>query len=132
MKQIVYGSVAESRFRTALLLVFALLALFVASVGLYGVMSYSVSERTREFGVRMAIGASRGAIVQLVLVRAAKLVAIRVCAGLAGALLLARLIASLLYGITPFDMLTLASVSILLSTVALAASCGPALRGAKR
>jgi putative ABC transport system permease protein len=111
MKQIVYGSVAESRFRTALLVVFALLALFVASVGLYGVMSYSVSQRTREFGVRMAIGASRGAIVQLVLVRAAKLVAIGISAGLAGAFLLVRLIASLLYGITPFDMLTLVSVT---------------------
>jgi putative ABC transport system permease protein len=130
MKQIVYGSVAESRFRTALLVIFALLALFVAAVGLYGVVSYSVSQRTCEFGIRMAISASRSAIVQLVLVRAAKLVAIGICAGLAGALLLARLIASLLYGITPFDIFTLASVSILLATVALAASCAPALRGA--
>jgi len=94
-------------------------------------MSYSVSQRTREFGIRMAIGGSRGAVVQLVLVRAARLAAIGICAGLAGALLLARLIASLLYGITPFDPLTLASVSILLASVALAASCGPAVRGAK-
>jgi len=67
---------------------------------------------------------------QLVLVRAAKLVAIAICAGLAGALLLARQITSLVYGITPFDILTLASASILSATVALAASCAPAVRGA--
>lgn len=100
--------------------------------GISGVMSYSVSQRTREFGIRMAIGARRSAILRLVLVRAAKLVAIGVCAGLGGALLLARLIASLLYGITPVDVLTPASVSILLATVALAATCGPAVRGANR
>ena len=127
MEQIVC---AESRFRTGLPVVFALPALFVASLGLYGGMSDSVSQKTRESGIRMAIGGSRGAIVQLVLVRAAKLVAIGICAGLVGALLRARPIASLLYGITPFDILTLASGSLLLASVALAASCGPGVRGA--
>jgi putative ABC transport system permease protein len=130
MNQIVYGSVAQSRFRTAMVVMFALLALFVAAIGLYGVMSYSVSQRTREFGIRMAVGASRGAILRAVLAKAAKLVSIGICLGLAGAVLLARLIASLLYGVTPFDVFTLASVSILLAVVALVASYVPALRGA--
>jgi len=83
MKQIVSGSVGQSRFRTAVLLTFALLALFVASIGLYGVMSYLVSQRTREFGIRMAVGASRGAVLRLVIGEAAKLVGMGICLGLA-------------------------------------------------
>ncbi len=131
MKDIVYGSVSQSRFRTAMLVMFALLAVFVASVGLYGVLSYSVSQRTREFGIRMAIGASRGAILRSVLFKAAKLIAVGICLGLLGALLLTRLIASLLYGISPFDIFTLAGVSVLLATVGLLASYVPAMRGAR-
>lgn len=131
MKQIVSGSVAQSRFRTAVLLIFALLALFVASIGLYGVMSYLVSQRIREFGIRMAIGASHGAVLWLVLGQAVKLVSFGICLGLIGATLLARLIASLLYGVTPFDAPTLASVSVLLALVALASSYIPAQRAAK-
>jgi ABC-type antimicrobial peptide transport system permease subunit len=123
--------VAQSRFRTTVLILFALLALFVASIGLYGVMSYLVSQRTREFAIRMAVGASRRAVLQLVLGQAAKLVGIGICLGLAGAALLARLIASLLFGVTPFDSATLASVSVLLALVALAASYIPARRAAK-
>jgi putative ABC transport system permease protein len=130
MNQIVYGSVGQSRFRAAVLVMFAVLALFVAAIGLYGVMSYSVGQRTREFGIRMAVGASRGAILRAVLEQAAKLVGMGICLGLAGAMLLARLIASLLYGVTPFDLFTLASVSILLAVVALVASYVPARRGA--
>jgi putative ABC transport system permease protein len=130
MTQIVYGSVAQSRFRTAMSVMFALLALFVAAIGLYGVMSYSVSQRTREFGIRLALGASRGAILRAVLAKAVKLVSIGICLGLAGAVLLTRLIASLLYGVTPFDLFTLAIVSLLLAVVALVASYVPALRGA--
>src|SRR5271163_2565567 len=110
MKQIVYGSVGESRFRTAVLAMFAFLALFVASVGLYGAMSYAVTQRMREFGIRMAVGATRGAILRVVLGKAGKLVCIGVCLGVAGAVLFARVIASLLYGIKPFDAATLASV----------------------
>jgi putative ABC transport system permease protein len=130
MNQIVYGSVAQSRFRTAMLVMFALLALFVASIGLYGVMSYSVSQRTREFGIRMAVGASRGAILRVVLGKAAKLVSIGICLGSAGAVLLARLIASLLYGVSPFDVLNLGVVSMVLAIVALVASSVPAWRAA--
>jgi len=128
MTQIVYGSEGESRFRTAVLLLFAFLALFVASIGLYGVMSYSVTQRTREFGLRMAIGATRGAILRVVLAKAAKLVGIGICLGIIGAVLLARLIASLLYGVSPFDVATLGGVSVLLAAVALVASYVPARR----
>jgi putative ABC transport system permease protein len=130
MQEIVSGSVGQSRFRTLVLLMFALLALFVASIGLYGVMSHLVSQRTREFGIRMAVGASRGAVLQLVLGQAAKLVGIGICLGLLGATLLARLISSLLYGVTPFDAATLTSVSLLLAIVALVASYIPAHRAA--
>jgi putative ABC transport system permease protein len=131
MKQIVSVSVEQSRFRTAVLLIFALLALFVASIGLYGVMSYLVSRRIREFGIRMAVGATSGAVLRLVLGQAAKLVGIGICLGLCGATLLTRLIASLLYGTTPFDASTMASVSLLLAIVALLASYIPARRAAK-
>ena len=130
MKQIVFGSVGQSRFRTAVLLVFALLALLVASIGLYGVMSYVVSQRIREFGIRLAVGASRGAVLRLVLQQAAKLVSIGIGIGLVAAALLARPIGSLLYGVRPFDAATLATVSILLAVVALVASYLPAQRAA--
>jgi predicted permease len=130
MKQIVSVSVGEPRFRTVVLLMFAILALFVASIGLYGVMSYLMSQRTREFGIRVAVGASRGALLRLVLGQTAKLVSIGICLGLVGAMLLARSIASLLYGITPFDTATFASVSLLLAIVALLASYVPARRAA--
>ena len=94
-------------------------------------MSYAVSQRTREFGIRMAVGASRGAILRVVLGKAAKLVSIGICLGLVGAVLLARLIASLLYGVGPFDLATLVSVSILLATVAFLASFIPARRASQ-
>jgi len=93
-------------------------------------MSYLISQRTREFGIRVAVGASSGALLRLVLGQAAKLVGIGICLGLVGAMLLARSIASLLYGVTPFDAATLASVSLLLAAVALLASYIPARRAA--
>lgn len=131
MEQIVCGSVSESRFRTTAIAGFALLALAVACIGLYGVMSYLVSQRTREFGIRLAVGASRAAVLRMVLGQAARLTGIGICLGLAGATLLAHFIASLLYGITPFDVPTLASVSIVLAAVSLVASFLPAHRAAK-
>jgi putative ABC transport system permease protein len=131
MKQIVSTSVSQSRFRTAVLFVFALLALLVAAIGLYGVMSCLVGQRMPEFGVRMAVGASSGDILRLVLANAAKLVAIGTSIGLLSAALLARLISSLLYGVEPFDATTLAAVSLFLAIVALVASYIPAHRAAK-
>jgi putative ABC transport system permease protein len=81
MKQMVSGSVAQSRFRTAVMLIFALLALFVASIGLYGIMSYLMSQRTREFGIRVAVGASSGALLRLALGQASKPVSIGIVFG---------------------------------------------------
>ena len=121
---------SEARFRTAVISLFALLALFVAAIGVYGVMSYLVSQRTREFGIRMAVGATRGAVFALILRQGAKLAAIGVAIGLGAAALFGRLIASLLYGVKPLDAATLAGVSILLAAVALFASYVPARRAA--
>lgn len=130
MEQLVSTSVGQPRFRTAVLLTFAFLALFVASIGLYGVMSYFVTQRTREFGIRMAVGASREALLKVVLGEAAKLVVTGILLGLAGGALFARLIATLLFGVAPLDIPTLASVSVVLAIVAAVASYIPAQRAA--
>jgi putative ABC transport system permease protein len=130
MDQLVYGSVSEARFRTAVISLFALLALLVSSIGVYGVMSYLVSQRTREFGIRMAVGETRGAVFTLILRQGAKLAAIGVAIGLVAAALFGWLIASLLYGVKRLDAATLAGVSILLAAVALFASYVPARRAA--
>src|SRR5882724_2794034 len=130
MKQIVSASVGQSRFITVVLLLFAFLAVFLASIGLYGVMSYLITQRTREFGIRIALGASTGDVLRLVLGQASKLVIIGICLGLVGATIVARSIASLLYGITPFDTATFAGVSLLLGIVGLSASYIPARRAA--
>jgi putative ABC transport system permease protein len=131
MQQMVSASVSQSRFRTVVLFVFALLALFVAAIGLYGVMSYLVGQRMPEFGVRMAVGASSGAVLRLVLGNATKLVSIGIGIGLVSAALLTRFISSLLYGVAPFDAATLTGVSVFLAVVALLASYIPAHRAAK-
>jgi putative ABC transport system permease protein len=131
MQELVSNSAGQPRFRTAVILAFSLLALFVASIGLYGVMSYSVTERTQEFGIRIALGATRTAVMNLVVGQAARLVAIGITIGLAGAALLGPLIAKLLFAIQPTDALTLASVTVLLAIVAFAAVYVPARRAAK-
>jgi len=131
MQDLVSSSVGQPRFRTAVILTFSLLALFVASIGLYGVMSYVVSQRTQEFGIRMALGATRGAVMHLVLGQAAKLVGIGIAVGLTGAALLSQTIATLLYGVAPVDGVTLASITTLLALVGIAAVYVPARRAAK-
>jgi putative ABC transport system permease protein len=121
-------SVAEPRFRTLLLGIFAGLALILAAAGIYGVMSYSVAQRTREIGIRIAMGAGRRDVLGLVLGHSLKLTLIGIAIGLAASWGLTRLLASALYNVTPHDFFTLASVSILLSAVALLASYIPARR----
>src|SRR5436305_2306882 len=131
MEQLVSASVGQPRFRTALLAAFSLLALVIASIGIYGVMDYLVMQRTRELGIRLAVGATGGDVLRVVLGRAAMLIAVGLCLGLLGSVVLARLIARLLYGVTPLDPLTFAAVSLLLSAVALFASYIPARRASK-
>jgi len=131
MEQVVSGSVAQPRFRTAILAAFAVLALVMASIGIYGVMNYLVIQRTREFGIRLSVGATRADVLRLVLRRAAVLIGAGTCLGLAGSAVLVRLIAKLLFGTAPLDGFTFAAVPLLLAAVALAASYIPARRATR-
>jgi len=124
-------SVSQPRFNTTLLTVFAALALVLAAVGIYGVMAYAVSERTREMGLRMALGATGNSVRRLVLRNALALTAGGVALGVVASLALGRFIAGALYGVKPTDPLTLTVVSLLLVVVALAASYVPALRASR-
>jgi putative ABC transport system permease protein len=128
---VVSSSVGEPRFRVVLLGAFALLALMLASIGVYGVMSYLVAQRTREFGIRAALGATSHDLVRLVVKRSAALTAAGLAFGWPGAIGLARLVRGLLYGVTPHDLTTLVSVSLLLAASALFASYWPARRAAR-
>jgi len=131
MEQLVSASVGQPRFRTILLAAFSILALVIASVGIYGVMNYLVSQQIREFGIRLAIGATESDVLRLVLRRAAVLIAAGLGLGLLGSAMLARLITGLLYGVSALDPLTFVGVSLLLSAVALLASYIPARRATR-
>ncbi|MGD0010715.1 MAG: ABC transporter permease [Terriglobia bacterium] len=131
MEQIISHSLAERRFTMLLLIIFASTALVLAAVGIYGVMSYAVSRRTHELGVRLALGASRREILRLVVGEGMTLAAIGTAVGLTAALGLTRLMASLLYGVRPADPATLVAVSLLLAGIALLACYIPAWRATK-
>ena len=131
MDDVLSGSLAEPRVYTWLLGVFAALALALAAVGLYGVVSYTVTQRTHEIGVRMALGADRGGIVRLVLRRGLGLTLIGTGIGIAGALGMMQLLTKLMPSVRPTDPLTLSGASVLLIAVALAASFLPARRAAR-
>jgi putative ABC transport system permease protein len=123
-----HASVAEPRFRTMLLGLFSAIALLLAAIGIFGVISFSVSRRTREIGVRMALGATPASIRHLVLGESAKLVLFGLAAGIPAALILTHFLSALLFGITPTDPLTFIAVALLLMLVALAAAYLPARR----
>jgi predicted permease len=131
MDQIISRSLASRRFAMTLLAAFAAMALLLASIGIYGVMSYVTGQRTHEIGVRMALGAQRRDVLALVLSDAARMTFIGVPIGLLAAGLLASLIEDLLFGVSAIDPLTFAAVAILLSVVAFAACYIPAHRAAK-
>jgi ABC-type antimicrobial peptide transport system permease subunit len=111
--------------------VFGLVGLVLASVGIYGIVSYTVAQRTREIGVRMALGARRGDVLALILRRGLRLSLYGIALGLAGAFVATRLLGEMLYGLSATDPLTFAGVSLLLAAVALLASYVPARRAAR-
>jgi len=121
----------EKRLQAALIGGFGLLALALACLGLYGVLSFSVAERTREIGVRMALGANRSDVVRLIVRQGFRLIAIGIGLGLAGAFAATRVLQSLLYGVSATDAFTFTAVTLLLAAVALAACWIPARRAAK-
>jgi putative ABC transport system permease protein len=131
MPQLISRSVAPRRFSMLLLAVFATVALVLATVGIYGVMSYSVTQRTREIGIRMALGAERSDVLRLVLKGGIALALVGVGAGLVGAFLLTRWMTTLLFGVTPTDAATFLLVSIGLIAVAFVACLVPARRATK-
>jgi putative ABC transport system permease protein len=128
MDDVLSDSVAPRRFSAVLIAVFAALALLLAAVGIYGVMSYVVEQRTHEIGIRMALGARPRDVGSLLVNRGAKLAAIGLAIGLIGALALTRLLSSLLFGVKPTDPLTFTVIALLLATVAMLACYVPARR----
>ena len=131
MDQVLSASVNDWRFRTILLALFGGLALFIAAIGIYGVISYSVAQRTHEIGVRVALGAARRDVVSLIVRQGLRLALAGIAAGVLGAWGLTRFLASLLFGVKPADPLTFASVCLILSAAAALASYIPARRATK-
>ncbi len=128
LEDVVSISVARPRFTMSLLGMFAALALVLGAVGIYGVMSYGVAQRTQEIGIRMALGAGRPAVTRLVVGQGMVLTAIGVVVGLAGAIAVTRVMESLLFGVSSRDPLIFAGVAVGLAVVSLLASLVPALR----
>jgi predicted permease len=131
MDDVLAGSFAARRLSMILLAIFAALALLLSCVGIYGVISYVVGQRTHEIGVRIALGAQRRDVMRLVLGEGAKMALIGVAAGIAGALGLTRLMADELFGVTPQDPVTFAAVAVVLTLVALLACYLPARRAVR-
>jgi ABC-type antimicrobial peptide transport system permease subunit len=128
LTEVVSGSLSQRRFSMEMVLLFALTALLLAGLGIYGTISYLVSERTHEIGIRLALGAKRSEIMRMILRQGLVLAVAGAALGLVGALIVSHLMAGLLFGVTPTDPLTFVSVTLLLSAVALAASYVPAMR----
>jgi ABC-type antimicrobial peptide transport system permease subunit len=131
MDQIVARSLRTQRFQTVLLALFAGMALLIATVGVYGVISYAVSQRTHEFGVRVALGATPGNVRRMILAQGLRLTLIGIVLGLTASFALSGFVRSLLYGVAPSDPAILAGVTLLLVAVAAAACWVPARRATR-
>ena len=131
LEQIKDESAASNRLRTMLLGIFATFALLLAAIGIYGVISYTVVQRTHEMGIRAALGANAGTLLTLILGSGMTLAGLGLALGFAGSLMLARLLGSLLFGVSPRDPLTMGAAAVLLAAVAFLACYVPARRAAK-
>jgi ABC-type antimicrobial peptide transport system permease subunit len=131
LSQVYAASLGSRRFNVILIGFFGITALALATAGVFGVMAYSVSRRTREIGVRVALGADSGDAVRMILGQGLRTIVIGVAFGIAGALILTRTVESLLFGVTATDPLTFASVTLLLAGAALLACYIPARRAAR-
>jgi putative ABC transport system permease protein len=131
MEDVVAASLAQRRFAMQLLIAFGGVALLLAGVGIYGVMAYSVSQRTREIGIRLALGAKTGDIIRWVMTQAMMLTLAGVGIGLVAAVSLTRLLTGFLFGVAATDPMTYAALSVLLALVALVACYVPARRATR-
>jgi putative ABC transport system permease protein len=131
MDQLLSNSVVQPRLNLTLLVAFAALALGLAAVGIYGVMAYTVTQRTHEIGIRMALGAQRQDVLKQVLTEGARLAALGLALGLASSLAATRLISTMLFGVKPNDPLTFAAVAVILGSVTLAACYIPSRRATR-
>jgi putative ABC transport system permease protein len=131
MDEAVAASVAQPRFRTLLVTLFAMAATLIATCGIYGLMAYAVTQRRREIGVRMALGADRRDVLRLVLTRALRIVVAGMIVGLAGAVGVTRVLQTFLFGVTPTDPIAFTIVTLLLMAVGLMAAWLPARRATR-
>jgi ABC-type antimicrobial peptide transport system permease subunit len=131
MDEVMGRSTARQTFSMLLLSIFGAVALLLASIGIYGLMAYSVSQRTQEMGIRMALGAARSVIRRQVICQGMRLTLVGVAMGISAAFGLVRLIASFLFGVRPWDLEVFVSVPLILSSVALLAIWLPARRASK-
>jgi putative ABC transport system permease protein len=131
MEENISTSVVQPKFRATLLSIFSFLALALAAIGIYGVISYSVTQRTREIGIRMTLGADGLAVLRMILKQGIALALLGVGLGLAGAFGLTRLLENFLFQVKPFDPLTFAGVAAVLIAVSLAACWFPARRATR-
>jgi putative ABC transport system permease protein len=131
LEEYVYNTSAQPRLNAALLMVFAGVALLIAAIGVYGVLACSVNQRTREIGLRMALGAQPSGVLWWIAGQGMLVALAGIGAGLAGAVALSRVLSSLLYEIQPRDSLTFTAVAVILSVVALTACLAPARRASR-
>jgi putative ABC transport system permease protein len=131
MQERLYGSLARQRFASSLLASFAAFALLLAAVGVYGVMSYLVTQSTHDIGVRLALGARAGSILSMIVKQGTRLAGLGIAIGLVGAIALTRVMESLLFGVSATDLATFVSVTLVLVVVALVATLIPAMRATR-
>jgi len=131
MDDLVARSLAQREFALVLMLIFAGVALLLATVGIYGVMSYTVAQRTQEIGIRVALGASPAGVLRMVVLDGMRLVAVGLAIGLCGAFAVMRLLSSMLYGVSATDLPTFAAIAAVLAGTALVATIIPARRATR-